>query len=76
MELVEAEALKTYALKIDAATGEVIGEYGQDGERPDLEIDKIVKRHMARHAVTYAEAFKAVCADPANDDAVKAYAQS
>lgn len=76
MEVLEAEALKTYALKIDAATGEVVGERSERGEDPGEVIDRLARTYMVIHNVYYRTAYFSVTSDPANQDLVHAYAIS
>jgi hypothetical protein len=68
-----AEAVKVYDLKV-SSDGRGIGE---DDDRPDLELDRAIRRYMAENGVaSYSEAFDAVRADPRYADQVKAYAAS
>lgn len=79
MELMEAEALKRYSLKVDAATGELVD---QDNDDPGVEIDRLTRKFMAepgldpRDPASYVKAYKAVKANPDNRAVVRAYGVS
>jgi len=79
MEILEAEAVKKYSLKVDAATGHIVGEDAEDGgDRVgvDVELDRVVKKYAADHNISYNAAFHRVVQDPRHQDLVRSYAES
>jgi len=77
MEILEAEALKTYTLKVNGDTGELVGEYAEEGgDDAGAKLDKVVKKYAIDHNVTYNEAFHRVVQDPRHRALVRAYEES
>jgi hypothetical protein len=67
-----AECVKSYGFRI-GYDGEIIG---QDDDRPDQEIDRLVRLKMRTNGVDYEEGFRQVRADPDCRAAIKSYAAS
>lgn len=67
--MMSAEAIKIYG-------GIPLSDDGSVADRPDREVDRLVRAYQVAHNVNYETAFERVCADPANEHVLKSYARS
>jgi hypothetical protein len=72
--MMTAESVRCYALKIDD-DGHLVGQFSEDGERPDIRVHQIITRRMAQTGEDYAVAFEGARRDPEHENAFRAYGE-